>query len=398
MRAGAVILCTVFTVSAVWIVASAFGDTVLTRGSATIVVGATVTQAGATWTQEDGQGSESFLSRPTSKKQTKVEFSWKLPATVPAAGAKGSITITATGGDLDGIAPGLSLNGPLVGCTGITNATSPGSGCADGDHASVGVSVQPNETATATQEFLIKGGAPGKVTISFGGPKNVEYEYTASAGAPAAGAGSTSSAPLGTPVTLAAPPANKPANISSPPLPAAAKTVELDTQFSDADIDKLAVALKLLLDDHNRRAELDSLSYYCEFIRPLGKIPPEKAFAKPVRGLANCEDVEDRLEEAEGKTLDANGCPIQIVPVWKADTKPTSADEAAALAYAQKQYKTSCPTIRQIGKSQDYLWHMKLFDQNLKNDLGGKAQASIERPSTATDGANPKMTVTWKSR
>jgi hypothetical protein len=119
------------------------------------------------------------LSRPGATTQPTVTYTWTLPSLVPPAGAKGKLTITATAGDKDVFAPGFSINGPLVRCAGITNTPSHGTGCADGDHAAVSVSLQPGETRTVTQEFLIRGAA-GKVTIVTTAPKNVSYTYTAS--------------------------------------------------------------------------------------------------------------------------------------------------------------------------------------------------------------------------
>jgi hypothetical protein len=138
-----------------------------------------------------------------------VTYTWTLPATVSPAGAKGKLTITASAGDQDVFAPGFSVSGALVHCTGITNTPSYGTGCADGDHAAVAVSLQPNETKTVTQEFLIQGD-PGKVTITTTAPQNVVYTY--SAGSPSGGT------PPPPPVLVPAAPAfDQPETVTDPP-------------------------------------------------------------------------------------------------------------------------------------------------------------------------------------
>ncbi len=133
-------------------------------------------------------------------------FAWTLPASVPAAGAKGKLTIRAAAGDQDVFAPAFSVNGSLVRCAGITNTPSYGTGCADGDQAAVGVSLQPNESKTVTQEFLIRG-RPGTVTIVTGAPQNVVYAYRRTTGGqgttvtePAPGRSTTVTSPRNLPV------------------------------------------------------------------------------------------------------------------------------------------------------------------------------------------------------
>jgi hypothetical protein len=111
-------------------------------------------------------------------------YIWKLPTSIPPEGAKGSITVNAVAGS-EVWAPGFSINGVLVGCAGITNTPSYGTGCAEGDHVAVGVSLQPGHSKSVTQEFLIKPGV-GTVTVSIEFfPQQFVYTSEASASSPA---------------------------------------------------------------------------------------------------------------------------------------------------------------------------------------------------------------------
>jgi hypothetical protein len=124
--------------------------------------------AGYTWGGGPGSVTESYqTSAYSGGKPNTTTYTWKLPASIPADGAKGSITVDATAGS-EVWAPGFSINGVLVGCSGITNTPSYGTGCADGDHAAVAVSLRPGQSKSVTQDFLIKPGV-GQVTVVIAG-------------------------------------------------------------------------------------------------------------------------------------------------------------------------------------------------------------------------------------
>jgi hypothetical protein len=168
----------VCSLAALLAVGAAARRTYLQRGAATYKDSPWPQQPGYTW--RVGRGTVTVAtppSRPGASPAT-ATFEWELPKTVPAAGAKkGELKITATAGDKDSWAPSFRIEGKLVGCTGIKNTPSYGSGCADGRHAAVGVSLEPSQTRTVFQKFLIKG-RPGIVTIVTTAPKNVVYLYT----------------------------------------------------------------------------------------------------------------------------------------------------------------------------------------------------------------------------
>lgn len=128
---------------------------------------------GFTWGGGGGSVNETYKGSGSPETAT---YTWNVPSSIPAEGAKGSITVVATAGG-EVWAPGFSINGVLVGCSGITNTPSYGTGCAEGDHAAVAVSLQPGQSRTVTQEFLIKPGL-GKVTVVIPGFSQ-QFVYTA---------------------------------------------------------------------------------------------------------------------------------------------------------------------------------------------------------------------------
>ncbi|HET8894698.1 MAG TPA: hypothetical protein VFM96_11440 [Gaiellaceae bacterium] len=128
---------------------------------------------GFTWGGGAGSVNETYKGAGNPETAT---YTWTVPSSIPADGAKGSITVVAAAGG-EVWAPGFSINGVLVGCSGIANTPSYGTGCAEGDHAAVGVSLQPGQSRTVTQEFLIKPGL-GKVTVVVPGFSQ-QFVYTA---------------------------------------------------------------------------------------------------------------------------------------------------------------------------------------------------------------------------
>ncbi|MBV8285151.1 MAG: hypothetical protein JO175_10920, partial [Candidatus Eremiobacteraeota bacterium] len=134
------------------------------------------------------------LTRPTATRKPTVTYKWNLPASIPADGGKGSLTIFATAGDQDVFAPGFSINGVLVGCEGIVNTPSYGTGCADGDHAAVGVSLQPGQSRSVTQDFVVKPGVGTLTVVIAGYPQQFLYTSSGSAGSSGSSATASSSA------------------------------------------------------------------------------------------------------------------------------------------------------------------------------------------------------------
>jgi hypothetical protein len=53
---------------------------------------------------------------------------------------------------------------------------------------------------------------------------------------------------------------------SSPSLPAATSEVDLNTEISDADVTRMAAALKLALNAYNKRRQAARWSYFCLFV------------------------------------------------------------------------------------------------------------------------------------
>jgi hypothetical protein len=137
--------------------------------------------SGYTWGGGAGSVTETYqTSTYSGGKPNTTTFTWKLPTSIPADGAKGSITVNAAAGS-EVWAPGFSVNGVLVGCTGITNTPSYGTGCAEGDHAAVAVSLQPGQSKSVTQDFLIKPGI-GQVTVVIAGYSQ-QFVYTSTSNA-----------------------------------------------------------------------------------------------------------------------------------------------------------------------------------------------------------------------
>src|SRR5262249_40663824 len=121
MRVG--LMAATLGVGAVLAAADASADPGLTRGSGKITG---TLQSG--WTFNDGSASFTYRSRPQSQKDTTVAVSWKMPAT---SAEKGTLTVSVTGGDLDGYGGGVTVTGDSLGsivCKGITSG-GPNSGC-----------------------------------------------------------------------------------------------------------------------------------------------------------------------------------------------------------------------------------------------------------------------------
>lgn len=147
------------------------------------------TLAGVTprgWVMTTSNASYTYRSRPQSQKDTVMKASWRIPTSIPASGAKGSMTVSVEGGDLDGISLGIGVgsddNSGLIRCAGIKNAGG-SSGCLDGDHASAQVSANINESKSATQEFWIKpNGRGGTIVINLPLGKRVVYVFKVAGG------------------------------------------------------------------------------------------------------------------------------------------------------------------------------------------------------------------------
>ena len=144
--------------------------------------------AGFTWGGGAGSVTETYKGNGAPETAT---LSWKLPSSISADGSKGTLTLVASAGG-EVWAPGFQINGVLVGCSGIKNTPSYGTGCAEGDHAAIATSLQPGKSASVTQEFLIKPGL-GKVTVVVPGFSQ-QFVYNAaknSAGGTSSGSGSS---------------------------------------------------------------------------------------------------------------------------------------------------------------------------------------------------------------
>ena len=157
--------------------------------------------AASGWTFGDGSASHTHRSRPQSQKDTKLTATWTLPTTAPYAGAKGTLTLSITGGDLDGESGAVSVSADQPGAILCTNIVSggPNSGCnADASNAAAQVTVQPNETKSVTQAFLVGGNENVTLTVSVQGSGGTEtYKYTLS-GATTTTATLTPASPGGT--------------------------------------------------------------------------------------------------------------------------------------------------------------------------------------------------------
>jgi hypothetical protein len=183
-------------------------------------------------------------------------------------------------------------------------------------------------------------------------------------------------------------------DVPSPSLPASTTEVDLNAEFSDADVTQLAAALKVALAAYNRRKLLDALSYYCLVFVPNGSsyqlglndfdaVPG--ACDKFAASLLKKKAYKPRLPAAAN-----GGCAVAFVPFWKAGTRVTAQQHSMAAAVARSEVKASC-TSTQSGRLA--LKVTARGTTTLNQVLGKSAQAGIGASSVA--GGSTQLTVSW---
>ncbi len=102
-------------------------------------------------------------------------FKWVLPKEIPAAGAKGSLTISVTvPADSERYAPAMAIDSAMLDCTGVKVGA--GGSCSTGGRVQVGGVAEKGESKTFTQEFKLRGSA-ADVTVGIQDGPNITYSY-----------------------------------------------------------------------------------------------------------------------------------------------------------------------------------------------------------------------------
>ena len=201
----------------------------------------------------------------------------------------------------------------------------------------------------------------------------------------------TATTPFGTPVTIPYQ-LNGIVQAPSPTLPAATTEVDLSAEISDADVTRMAAALKVALAAYNRRRELEAVTYFCIiYSNSLGGAQaPLEEFGKVVK---KCDEtISDYLKRKPSKRTLASAashCGVTVVPVWKPGTRPTATQTAEAVAAARNEVHASCTaasghlTLKAVAGAKT----------TLNQVLGKSAQAEVEATGKAPGG--PQLTLTY---
>ncbi len=203
----------------------------------------------------------------------------------------------------------------------------------------------------------------------------------------------TATKPFGTPVT--GPVAlGAVVDVPSPSLPASTSEVDLNAEFSDADVAQLAAALKMALAAANRRRLLDALSYYC-----LVFIPNGSSYQLGLNDFAAVPGACDKFAASFLKkkgyrprrpAAASGGCAVAFVPFWKAGTRVTVQQHNSAVAAARSEAQASCTSTR-AGRLA--LKVTARGTTTLDQVLGKSVQAGIGASSAA--GGTTQLSVTW---
>lgn len=327
-------------------------------------------------------------------------FNWSLPGTIIKSGAKAHLAVEA-----NDVTNSAGIDAKL--CV-VQSAFTVTGRCAEAYAATAGSSKSDNTNVTlafasgAPAAGACAGGGSGCVSLAVGiqDGGNVYYTYRASsapAGGPAPAVAPTSKVPFGTPVTINYR-LRKVVGASSPSLPAATSEVDLNTEISDADVTRMAAALKLALNAYNKRRQAARWSYFCLFVSD-GTFSWQSL---TVTGLTDFGGAAERCDKwtavllkralTQSRQLEAltGGCSVRFIPVWKPGTRPTTAEANAAVAFARSQVQASCSSS---GRDQLTLRVSTRGKTTLNPALGTSAQASVGADGKAT--GTPQMTVSW---
>ena len=105
-----------------------------------------------------------------------MTFKWVLPTEIPAAGAKGSLTITVQAGS-ERFAPAMAIQSPMVVVRRPRRSTA-GSTCTTGGTVQIGGVAEKGESKTFTQAFTLKGPA-ADIQLGIQDGPQMTYSYAA---------------------------------------------------------------------------------------------------------------------------------------------------------------------------------------------------------------------------
>jgi hypothetical protein len=253
------------------------------------------------------------------------------------------------------------------------------------------VSEGPNIQVSGTMTFTIVG--LDRITVDFAQENGVAGKIILSGHAtpaPAAPAGpqTVTAANFGTGVIVAAPP-GAPISAISPPIPTATRAVDVDAEFTDADIEKIAAELKLVLAAYNDRRQKESIGIMCVFFAGHADVDRSTSCTHYLAKLAGVRLAKLRLPSAVGA-----GCSVAMAPLWSRGPRPTARQIARAVALTHRLTQISC--VRTGTKLSLHI--AARGTAQLGKLLGPRAQAGFIRTSGGNDGADPRLHVNWRRR
>ncbi len=210
----------------------------------------------------------------------------------------------------------------------------------------------------------------------------------------------TADLPFGTAAVLPAPAPGAATDISSGALPAGAKGVAVDVDFTDADVDRFIAILTFAKQQSFKRRSklLNTLLGGCYFMTAgaATAVPGNLIVAAGGAIAVGCLEYIDRhhLLDARVRTS-AAGCRNSVVPVWRSGSHPSKRARRLALAAFKATAATSCKARSGHGFTIKVAARGKT---SIKTIVGKHATAVVERRPHAgkSDGPNPRMTVSWR--
>lgn len=234
-------------------------------------------------------------------------------------------------------------------------------------------------------------------------PEGGETEKTACPASATIFARAAVDCPFGTRSTLPVPDPGEPADVSSARLPANTKTVDLDAELTDAEIDYFLGVLALVNRRVNQRRqrELNETLGACLVFNGADYDPadPLNGARRSAVGVA-CLEFLSRSAQAAPATIwaAARRCRVGVVPVWRRGFRPSARKRRKAAAAYGRLVNASCSS-KAPGRLA-FRVSARGKGATLNRLLGKRGRAGVVRsaPAGAKDGPNAKMTVRWRRR
>ena len=199
--------------------------------------------------------------------------------------------------------------------------------------------------------------------------------------------------PFGRLSTLPVPDPGEPTDISSGRVPANTKTVEVEAEVTDAEIDKFLATLAIV---KRKIAENNALGT-CIIFGGGGDIEDEVVYGAVEKACIKLLHAAATSPTRKGRAA-AGRCRVAIVPVWRRGSRPSPRQRRKAAAGYRRLVAASCRSSSP--RRLKFRVTARGTSAKLNPLLGRRARAGVVRvaPRTAKEGPNAKLRVRWRRR